>query len=689
MVVALIGNPNCGKSTLFNRMTSGHAHVGNWAGVTVERKQAALHGAEDIAMVDLPGIYSLTPYTGEERVTQQFLLAGQADRVVNLLDARSIERGLYLTLQLIEAGCAPVVAVGMLEELRRLGGGIDCACLARALGVSVLEVNAKRGNCVDALRGILCAPKPPSGKTVRYDQRMEDAAAQAVAVLQQARNDAAQWRERTQAEPPHIISLRFWALHLLEADGQEAREESPLLEAAGIRLRKAHRCAIAAIAARLCEQTGESAAAFIARERYRIVDSCLRQETYQPVSDRLAGWRADGLFLHRILALPIFAVVMGGMFAVCFGAPGLAGKQWMERLIAAAGEWLGALLEGMQVSEQLRGLICDGVIGGVGSVLCFLPQITLLFLCIGILEECGYLARAAFLSDLPMRGLGLTGQSFIPLLMGLGCSTPAVMAARTLPGEQNRATTVVLVPFISCGAKLPVYALFAQAFFPARQGLAVALCYLTGFAAAVCYGLFLKNSRTDRHPAPFLTELPAYRIPSLRSLWRNTAEKCVDFVKRAGTLIFLMSVLIWLLRHTDAYLHFTDASETSLFMLIGGWLAPVFAPLGFGNQQAAVALLAGGAAKEAIVSTLGVLCGAGGAVALTQGLHMLFTPLSAVSFLVFCTLYAPCVSALAAMRRELGSTMRMLRAAALQTAIAYGAALAVYQCGLVVLRLFH
>ena len=600
VTIALAGNPNCGKSTLFHRLTGKRVQVGNWAGVTVERKQGLVRANRDWLLVDLPGLYSLYPYTAEEKISRDFLLSRQAKLVLNLVDARSIERGLYLTMQLKEAGCHLVVAVTMLDEVLRLGGDVDCAELSMRLGVPVFSVSPKSGDGIDGL---------------------------------------------------------------LDCLRREMKIELPTLTAS-------------------MPQEDDCAALM----RYHKIDGMLQGNVCLSVQNQHAGMQPDKLFLHRLAALPLFLAIMAGLFTICFSGLGQMAKQWLEQgvssLAIAAHSWLPQ----QGISLPVCGLLTDGILSGVGTVVCFLPQIALLFFCMGILEECGYLARAAFLMDLPLRKLGLTGQSFIPMLMGFGCTTPAVMAARTLPGEYNRRTTIRLIPFLSCGAKLPVYVMFAGIFFPQQQELSVALCYLAGIVTAVGYGIFLRAEEKNFWETPFLGELPTYQMPSLRLLLKSTLEKCLDFLGRVGSVIFLLSILIWLLRHVDMRFCFTMQESQSLFAQWGTLAAPVFSPLGFGSREAAVALLAGLAAKEAVVSTFGVLCG--GPAMVSAELSTLFTPLSAASFMLFCALYAPCVSALATIRRELGSTGQMLRAAAVQTAIAYGVTLAFYQIALLLMRLF-
>lgn len=656
--VALAGNPNCGKTTLFNQLTGQSQHVGNWAGVTVERREGRIEAAgERAVLVDLPGIYSLAAYTLEERVAREFLLGGQADAAVNILDGTSLERGLYLTLQLCELGTPMAVAVGMMDEVRAAGGGVDAARMEKLLGVPVVPVAARKGERVEELAaaalGRARVPPPP-----RYGEPLDGAIAEAARAV-----------EGAVREPGR---LRFYAAGLLE-DPDAFKDR--------LRLTARQRWELRRIRASLERETGEDTASLIAGARYRLIERILREAVKTP--PRPAGGtltdRIDGAVLHRKLAFPIFLAAMAGMFGVCFGGPGLALKGWMERLLAGLSAGLSGWLPALGVSPPVSDLLVGGVLGGVGSVLTFLPQVALIFLCLTLLEECGYLSRAAFLMDLPLRRLGLTGKSFIPMLMGFGCTTPAVMAARTLGGERDRRLTILLTPYLPCSARFPIYALFAGVFFPRRQGLAVAALYLAGIAAMAAVGWFLRKGPFRGREAPFLMEFPPYRAPSLRNVLRNTGEKCGDFLRKAGTLIFAMSVLIWLLQHVDGGLRFTANPAASLFARAGGALAPLFSPLGFGFREAAVALLAGLVSKEAVVSTLGVsLAGEG---PLAAALAARFSPLSAAAFLVFCALYAPCVSALATMRRELHSTWRALAAALLQTAVAYAAALAVFQLG--------
>ncbi|WP_066459015.1 ferrous iron transport protein B [Anaerotruncus rubiinfantis] len=670
--IALAGNPNCGKTTLFNILTGSRQHVGNWAGVTVERKEGELRAENGRAvLVDLPGIYSLTTYTLEERVSRRFLLSDEPDAVVSLLDGTSIARGLYLTLQLCETGCPVVLAIGMMDEVRAAGGKIDTEILEKRLDVPVVPVTARTGENVSVLAETALALPKASGACVRYHGKLEGAIDEVIGIVAGPDTD---WRR-----------VRFDAIGLLEGEAEPAGrmglDRGQLLRIARVREQLETACG------------GADILTVVADARYRVIDALVREAVRLPAPDEDSlTAKIDRIALHKFCSYPIFFAVLAGMFAASFGGVGLSLKALLEHFFAWASGFLQHWLPAFGVGAPLTGLVTGGVLGGVGSVLTFLPQIAILFLCLTLLEECGYLARAAFLMDLPLRRLGLTGKSFIPMVMGFGCTTPAVMAARTLENEHDRRLTIFLTPFLSCGARFPIYALLAGVFFPAHPGAAVTLLYLLGMLVAGIYGYFLRKGPMRGALSPFLMEFPPYRIPSLQNVLRNTAEKCGDFLRKAGTLIFLLSVLIWLFQHFDPRLQFVPDGTGSLFERAGQLLAPLFAPLGFRSGEAAISLLAGLISKEAVVSTLGVVCGAAGdPAALAAGLRGLFTPLSAAAFLAFCALYTPCISALATMRRELHSTKAMLAAAAAQLLIAYGVAMAVYQFGTLfqnLLRLF-
>ena len=630
--IALVGNPNCGKTTLFNRLTGARAHVGNWPGVTVERLEGILREGTG-KLVDLPGLYSLTTFTPEEAVTRDFLLSGETDFILNLVESRTLERSLYLTLQLLELDI-PVTVV-----LSEDAGMTDCAALSKALGVPVFLSEDPM------LASALSRAKKPS--VPRYSRLLEGFTAEAVSVLAQA--------------PPPKGNLRFWGLATLEGvppacgKGQQHRLEE--------------------IRARLEKKTGKEADTYIAEERYTLITGALeKSRSGQPFLPKKEP--ADRLFLHRLLALPCLALVMAGMFWLCFGTLG----QWIQRSINTGieqvSQWTGTLLQSMEAASWLESLVCEGILGGVGTVLCFLPQLALLFLGMAFLEQSGYLARAAFLTDRALQGMGLSGRAFVPLLMGFGCTTTAVMSARTLRGEE-RPNTIQMLPYCSCGAKFPVYMLFAETFFPSHSGLAVAACYFM----SLLFGTAVVKTRKTPDEG-FLLELPPYRKPSFSTICLNTWERCSDFLRRAGTVLFLMSISLWLLRHITLWPLAFALPEESLLTDFADRMASFFVPLGFGNRESAVALLMGIAGKEAVVSSFGVLCEAGGSmVTLSQALGALFTPVSAVSFLVFFTLYPPCISALSAISREL-SFWEALRMVLRQTAVAYAAAFIVYQMGM-------
>ena len=596
--VALTGNPNCGKTTLFNRLTGAHHTVGNWAGVTVEKKTGrALHRGTALTLVDLPGIYSLTPFSVEEVCARDYLMGGEADVVLDVLDGTNMERNLYLALLLTELGLPVVLAVNLMDEVQARGGDIDCARLSALLGVPVLPISARTGQGVEALLDAVLAAR----------------------------------------------------------------------EAGGARR------------ARVPDSAGEDVDEAVRRAdaRYRFLEDVCAQAVRRPPqsSRQTVTQRLDAVVTNRVLALPIFLLLMAAMFSAVFGRAGMAMKAGLEHFFAAVlSPWVLNLLAALHAPEWLCALTVDGVIGGVGGVLAFLPQITLLFLFLSLLEDSGYMARAAFIMDRPLRGLGLSGKAFIPMLMGFGCTTPAVMAARALETERDRRLTILLLPFLSCGARLPVYALFAGAFFAQRQGLVVFGLYLLGVCVAVCVGLLLRGTLFQGGRAPLLLELPAYRLPTVRGTLTHLWEKCGGFVAKAGTVLFWMSILVWMLQSFDPSLRYLGGANAgdSMFAYIGRLVAPLLAPLGFGTWQAAAALLSGVVAKEAVVSTLGVLYGSGGVGAA-------FTPASACAFLVFTLLYTPCVAALATIRRELHSTCAMLLVALGNTAVAYAAAWITYR----------
>ena len=664
--VAIIGNPNSGKTTLFNRLTGSNQHVGNWPGVTVDRKTGHIcHDGVGIDIVDLPGIYSLSPYTQEEIIAREFVLSDELDGILNIVDAANIERNLYLTLQLIAMGLPMVVALGFMDDVRAQGIVIDCKALSERLGVPVVPISAKKGeNMHDLLDELAHGMRAPA-KQPAYLHGVGAAIRRAA--------------EQLQPLPLRRCSLPFYAAKLLEGDsamwGQMDRIQMP----------QAMRNEINSIAAGMQSHANLTDKEMVLADAlYDYIEEIVRASYRRPkVRQETLTERINKIVLHRVWALPIFAFFMFLMFWCTFGPLGTLLGDGMEYLIQSViSPAIRSGLTAVGTAEWLIGLICDGAIGGVGGVLSFLPQIVILFFFLSVLEDTGYLARVAFIMDTLLRRIGLSGKSFVPMLMGFGCTTPAVMAARTMENDADRRMTIMLTPFMSCGAKLPVYALVAGAIFGRHQGLVVISLYVLGILMGILAGFILKKTIFKEVSSGFVLELPTYRMPSFKGTVLNMWQKAKDFITRAGTLIFLMSVVIWLLQNFTPSLGVAKNAGESILGVIGTFIAPVFAPLGFGQWQESVALLTGLVAKEAVVSTMNVLYGAGGDSAVLTGLlGSVFTPLSAYSFLVFTLLYMPCMSAFATIKREMGGWRWAFGAAAFQTALAYLAALVIYQVG--------
>ena len=647
--IAIIGNPNSGKTTLFNRLTGSNQHVGNWPGVTVDRKTGHIcHDGVGIDIVDLPGIYSLSPYTQEEIIAREFVLSDELDGILNIVDAANIERNLYLTLQLIALGLPMVVALGFMDDVRAQGIEIDCDVLSERLGVPVVPISAKKGenmhNLLDGLAHNMRAPdkQPPYLHGV----------------------GAAIRRAAEQLQPMQLrqCSLPFYAAKLLEGDSAMWAQMDKLNMPAKIREE------INSIAAGMQSHANLTDKEMVLADAlYDYIEEVVRAAYQRPkVHKATLTERIDKIVLHRVWALPIFAFFMFLMFWCTFGPIGSLLGAGMEYLIQSIiSPAIHNALTAAHTQEWLIGLICDGAIGGVGGVLSFLPQIVILFFFLSVLEDTGYLARVAFIMDTLLRRIGLSGKSFVPMLMGFGCTTPAVMAARTMENDADRRMTIMLTPFMSCGAKLPVYALVAGALFGAHQGLVVISLYVLGILMGILAGFILKKTIFKEVSSGFVLELPTYRMPSFKGTVLNMWQKAKDFITRAGTLIFLMSVVIWLLQNFTPALTVAQNAGESILGVIGTFIAPVFRPLGFGQWQESVALLTGLVAKEAVVSTMNVLYGAGGDSAMLSGLlGTVFTPLAGYSFLVFTLLYMPCMSAFATI-----------------TVLAYLAAMVVYQVG--------
>ncbi len=665
--VALVGNPNCGKTTLFNALTGSNQYVGNWPGVTVEKKEGvAKIGDISFTVVDLPGIYSLSPYSQEELVARKFLLEEKPDAIIDIVDATNLERNLYLTMQLLELERPVVLAVNFMDEVEKKGDQIDCSRLSAHLGVPVVPISARDGTNIEKLVQE-AHHQMHTGLTLEPDDLYDDF----THAIHHRIGELIHDRAYAVGVPAH------WAAIKLLAGDEEVAKDLGLSEDT---MRQ-----VDAIAAEY-----ESASplgdreTLLADSRYRFVERVVRSsvkrkaDTGKPtVTERI-----DAVATHKYFAIPLFLCMMLVVFLITFSGPGAwlsDGIAWFVEDVLCPGVsgWFSAI----GAPAWLNGLIVDGLISGVGGVLTFLPMIALLFLFLSMLEDSGYMARAAFVMDRTLRHFGLSGKAFIPMLMGFGCTVPAVMGARTMENDKDRRMTILLVPFMSCGARLPIYGLMTAAFFPRHAGLVVFGLYILGPVIAIISGLILKRSLFHGEPAPFLLELPPYRMPTLKNIWLHVWERVRDFLTRAGTIIAAMSVAVWFLQNFSPSLHMVSDTSESILALLGGFIAPVFAPMGFGVWQAAVALLTGLIAKEAVVSSMSLFYGfsltdyaaAGAAMAAT------FSPAAALAFLVFCALYTPCVAAIATIRREMASRSWTALALIWQLCVAWLASFVTYQ----------
>ena len=662
--LALVGNPNSGKTTLFNNLTGSKQYVGNWPGVTVERKGGKLKKHDGFEVMDLPGIYSLSPYSPEEVITRNYLLEENPDVIVNIVDGSNLERNLYLTMQLLEMGCKVVVALNMMDLVRANGDVLDTELLSKELGCPVVPITATSGEGVEQLvaRAVQiaqtqCDRKDPNS----FSEEVER-------VLQEIGEMV--------APMPHI-ERRWQLVKVLERDGQ-------LLEK--LKLSQGVFDKLEVLITRFEQQADDDAASIIASGRYQKIDSMLRS-CYKSANVDYANTvseKIDRIVTNRVLGLPIFLGIMWAVYYICIQTLGDETTGWMEELFEGISEYAGALLEAAGASEVMSGLVLDGIIGGVGAVLGFVPQICLLFLFLSFLEDCGYMARVAFIMDRIFRQFGLSGKSFIPMLIGTGCSVPGIMAARTIENERDRKLTIMLTPFIPCNAKLPVFALFAAAFFPEQSWVGPSM-YLWGIVMVVVSGILLKKTKAFAgEPANFVMELPAYHWPRAKDILIHTWERARGFIVKAGTIIFLASGLVWLLQSFDFSFEMVDAQD-SMMAVIGHYLAPVFAPLGFDSWQTAFAAITGFLAKEVVVSTFGILAGVAEATeedpTLITTIQSMFTPASAYAFMIFTLLASPCFAAIGAIRREMGSWHWTFFALLYQTGLAYCMALLIYQIG--------
>jgi ferrous iron transport protein B len=669
LTFGLIGNQNCGKTTLFNQLTGANQHVGNFPGVTVDRKDGQIKNHPEATVTDLPGIYSLSPYTNEEIVTRDFLIQNKPRGIINIVDATNIERNLYLTMQLIEMDIPMVLALNMMDEVRENGGTIQVNRLEEALGIPVIPISAAKnegiGELIEHAIHVARYDECP-GRLDFCDANGENGQAaihRCIHAVVHLIEDHAKKAE---------IPARFAATKLVEGDklilqqlGLDRNEEETLEH----------------MIHEMEEECAKDREAALADMRFKFIEKVCTQTVVKPTESKAhaRSVKADKILTGKYTALPAFAAIMGLIFWLTFGVIGAGLSDWLSVGIDIVTDFADRALTAYGLNPVVHSLIIDGIFAGVGSVLSFLPIIVVLFFFLSILEDSGYMARIAFVMDKLLRKIGLSGRSFVPMIIGFGCSVPAIMATRTLSSERDRKMTILLTPFMSCSAKLPIYALFTYAFFPKYRALVMVGLYFTGIIVGVLFSLLLKNTAFQGEPVPFVMELPNYRLPSLKSVGMLIWDKAKDFITKAFTIIFMASIVIWFLQTFDVRLNVVVDSKDSLLALIGGFAAPVFAPLGFGDWRISTALITGFTAKESVVSTLTVLFGGD-----MSALNTLFTPFSALVFLVFTLLYTPCVAAIASVKREMGTARSAFLVVIMQCVIAWIVAFAVRMIGMLI-----
>ena len=664
MIFALIGNQNCGKTTLFNQLTGANQHVGNFPGVTVDQKVGEIKEHKNCSVVDLPGIYSLRPYTSEEIVTRDFLINEKPDAIINIVDATNIERNLYLTLQLLEMQIPMVLALNMMDEVRNNGGSIDVMGMSEKLGIPVVPISAVKAEGISELveKVIRTAEKKKYPKITDFCEK--GPVHRCIHALSHQVEDHAQNLG---------ISPRFAATKVVENDVEIikklnfSRNEFEMMQHSIEEMEADHKM---------------DRNAALADMRYTFIEKVCKDTVKHPKESKehKRSEKIDKVLTNKYLAIPMFLAIMMLIFYLTFGLIGA----WLSDLLSLGIEQITDIcdkgLTAYGINPVVHSLIIDGVFAGVGSVLSFLPVIVVLFFFLSILEDSGYMAMIAFVMDKLLRKIGLSGRSFVPMLIGFGCTVPAVMATRTLSSDRDRKMTIMLTPFISCSAKIPVYSVFAMAFFKDHAALVMMALYVTGIVVSILVALILKGTVFSGKPVPFVMELPNYRLPSVKSVLQLMWDKAKDFLQRAFTIIFVATIIIWFLQTFDTRLNVVMDSANSLLAVLGRWVAPIFTPLGFEDWRISTSLITGFTAKEAVVSTMSVLCGTSMSN-LPQTLGSFFTPLSAVSFLVFTLLYTPCVAAIAAIRREMDSALQAVGIVIMQCVIAWLVAFGVYRIG--------
>ena len=656
---ALAGNQNCGKTTLFNQLTGSNQQVGNFPGVTVDRKSGSIRGIENTEVTDLPGIYSLSPYTNEEIVSRQFILEEKPNGIINIVDATNIERNLYLTMQLMELNVPMVLALNMMDELRGNGGSVYINDMEDMLGIPVVPISAFKNEGIDELINHALHVAKYRESPGRMDFCEEDdhggAVHRCLHGIMHLIGDHAKKAD---------IPVRFAATKLIEGD-------ETILKA--LELSDNEEKMLEHIICQMEEERGLDRAAAIAEMRFsfikKLVNNCVVKA--KESRERERSKKIDAVLTGKYTAIPCFILIMATVFFLTFNVFGAWLQDGLEWIVDFCTDRMDDLLASLGVNKVLHSLVIDGIFRGVGSVISFLPIIVILFLFLSMLEDTGYMARVAFVMDKLLRKIGLSGRSIVPMLIGFGCSVPGVMSSRTLPSERDRKMTIMLIPFMSCTAKLPIYAYFSSAFFPGKGALVMVALYFTGILVGILVAKVAKNTVFKGEAVPFVMELPNYRMPGLKNVAQLLWEKAKDFLHKAFTIIFIATIVIWFLQTFDSHFNIVEDSKDSLLAMLAGFVAPVFKPMGFGDWRFSTALLSGFIAKESVVSTLSILFGS------TALLTAAITPAIAASLLVFCLLYTPCIAAVASIKKELGLKWALL-VVAMQCVIAWVCSFLVY-----------
>lgn len=638
LTFALVGNQNCGKTTLFNQLTGSNQHVGNFPGVTVDRKDGVIKGYKNTLITDLPGIYSMSPYSSEEIVTRNFLLKEKPKAIINIVDATNIERNLYLTMQLLELNMPMVVALNMMDEMSGNGGTVLINELEDHLGVPVVPISAAKGEGIDELVShvLHVAYYQEKPQFLQYfDNQALDRCINAIEHLIEDHAKKAR------------VPLRFAASKLAEND-------SLLLEQ--LDLSQNEKEILEHIRKQLEEESSLDCSAAIASDRFHSIINICRQTVKKPheSKERLRSQKIDQFLTGKYTGIPAFIGIMGIVFFLTFNVIGSFLQGILENGVSVVTNYVDTLLTQAQINVALHSLIIDGIFNGVGTVLSFLPIIVTLFFFLSILEDSGYMARVAFIMDKLLRKIGLSGRSIVPMLIGFGCTVPGVMASRTLSSRRDRQMTIILTPFMSCSAKLPIYAFFTSVFFPGKGAFVMIFLYIFGILTGIIFALILKGSLFKGEPVPFVMELPNYRMPGAKNVRQLLWEKAKDFLQRAFTVIFVATIIIWFLQTFDLRFNIVAESKESILAILAGYITPIFNPLGFGDWRISTALISGFMAKESVVSTLSILYGS------TQSLLMSLTTPAALSLLIFCLLYTPCIAAIAAIKRELNGKWSLI-----------------------------